>query len=590
MRRRPIAKIGDGNGEGFDEGGQIRNTLGGKQTETGNKSHKMTMSLVSRARDSAVPVAVATVRAVCAAKKEKAGKDGPHASHDVPVITPINWPRSDFALDAGACDAFAKYTLTRDEFSLGDLEMKRLEKRVHFLAREGGADAEQTLPYVLLACDAMQTRVSGWAEKRARFNGAPAPVPLVAGPARRDALAAAARAVVTKAAEAKISDQAFPGLPPRAVERAMRSAAFLDGQAVQAASAFIDDEDSDDEETPNRGEVDGDVTDGESVERSKTDTNDNVVAKGQPTNPETRTETYYWYQSEDGQPVVLHSVCLKLLTAGLGGYDALPVTISAPVLCAEKWTQTLETRKRMTHLRHLPLTTEFTVVELDLHDLVGADVMRTHGGEVRARAKVRKRLKEDTRRKAAKDETFAIQNRRARRVFDAAARANMPAPGANVLGGISSTPDPDDETETETKKSTSLSPSEALRRARALAAAEDALCFSELQDAKLAIENAEGPRGTSFARVAGLGFASGLDAPTLRHGGLDGDAFGPALGATNSARSTASPGWGPGVGRRSRGWGPNAENVLAAAAEAPGKKKGKKKLVLSLTGGGGRRY
>ena len=230
------------------------------------------MSLVSRARDSAVPVAVATVRAVCAAKKEKAGKDGPHASHDVPVITPINWPRSDFALDAGACDAFAKYTLTRDEFSLGDLEMKRLEKRVHFLAREGGADAEQTLPYVLLACDAMQTRVSGWAEKRARFNGAPAPVPLVAGPARRDALAAAARAVVTKAAEAKISDQAFPGLPPRAVERAMRSAAFLDGQAVQAASAF-----SDDEETPNRGEVDGDVTDGESVERSKTDTNDNVV-------------------------------------------------------------------------------------------------------------------------------------------------------------------------------------------------------------------------------------------------------------------------------------------------------------------------
>ena len=87
-----------------------------------------------------------------------------------------------------------------------------------------------------------------------------------------------------------------------------------------------------------------------------------------------------------------------------------------------------------------------------------------------------------------------------------------------------------------------------------------------------------------------MGFASGLDAPTLRHGGLDGDAFGPALGATNSARSTASPGWGPGVGRRSRGWGPNAENVLAAAAEAPGKKKGKKKLVLSLTGGGGRRY
>jgi hypothetical protein len=111
--------------------------------------------------------------------------------------------------------------------------------------------------------------------------------------------------------------------------------------------------------------------------------------------------------------------------------------------------------------------------------------------------------------------------------------------------------------------------------------------------AREAFGNAEGPRGASFARVAGLGFASGLDAPGLPEGGLEGDAFGPALAPGRGATAGTNVNWGPGAGRR--GWGEGAEDALAAAAaaaaEAPGKKKGKKKgVVLSLTSGGGRRY
>ena len=129
-----------------------------------------------------------------------------------------------------------------------------------------------------------------------------------------------------------------------------------------------------------------------------------------------------------------------------------------------------------------------------------------------------------------------------------------------------------------------------MARARAAADAEEAVAAAEAAAAREAFGNAEGPRGTSFARVAGLGFASGLDAPGLPEGGLEGDAFGPALAPGPAATAGT---WGPrGVGRGE--WGAGAEDALAAAAaaaEAPGKKKGKKKgVVLSLTSGGGRRY
>ena len=133
-----------------------------------------------------------------------------------------------------------------------------------------------------------------------------------------------------------------------------------------------------------------------------------------------------------------------------------------------------------------------------------------------------------------------------------------------------------------------LTPSEALARARAAADAEEAVAAAEAAAAREAFGNAEGPRGTSFARVAGLGFASGLDAPGLPEGGLEGDAFGPALAPGPAATAGT---WGPGAARG--GWGPGAEAALAAAAgdPAPGKRKGKKKgVVLSLTSGGGRRY
>ena len=322
-------------------------------------------------------------------------------------------------------------------------------------------------------------------------------------------------------------------------------------------------------------------------------------------NANARTETYYFYQSEDGQPVVMHSACLKLLLATFGSYDALPASFEAPAVAAERHTQSDETRRRAAHLRHLPLTTEYTVVELDLEALVGAEAMRAHGGELRARRRRRREKLDAERREAAVRETAEIRARARARVFGPETRRNMPAPALPHSGRVAESLGDDRDaslestgtgTGTETRVSRegdafgNLTPSEALARARAAADAEEAVAAAEAAAAREAFGNAEGPRGTSFARVAGLGFASGLDAPGLPEGGLEGDAFGPALAPGPAATAGT---WGPrGVGRGE--WGAGAEDALAAAAaaaEAPGKKKGKKKgVVLSLTSGGGRRY
>ena len=115
----------------------------------------------------------------------------------VPGIA-VPWPRSSHGADGGRCDLFAKYTLTADEALLGEEESGALEQRVAFMAAEGGAEAEQELPFTLLACDAMQARLEAWAEKRARASNLPPPPK---GPSRGDAAAKAAERAAERAAE-----------------------------------------------------------------------------------------------------------------------------------------------------------------------------------------------------------------------------------------------------------------------------------------------------------------------------------------------------------------------------------------------------
>ena len=67
---------------------------------------------------------------------------------------------------------------------------------------------------------------------------------------------------------------------------------------------------------------------------------------------------------------MLHSACVRVLLAHHGGYEHLPLTLEAPVIELEQHTQDDDTRRRAAHLRHLPLTTAYTLVELDMTGLV----------------------------------------------------------------------------------------------------------------------------------------------------------------------------------------------------------------------------
>ena len=245
------------------------------------------------------------------------------------------------------------------------------------------------------------------------------------------------------------------------------------------------------------------------------------------------------------------------------------------------------------YLRHLPLTTEYTVVELDLEALVGAEPCartaassaRGGGGDAKLDAERREAAVRGRRR-------FA----RARaRVFGPETRRNMPRPPCLIrdasprASATTATPREyrdRDRTETRVREKATLrkpTPSEALaRRApptrKRVAAAEAA-----------AAREAPGTRRDRAARRCarrrpGLRVRSGRAGSP--EGGLEGDAFGPA-----PRRDRRRPP-GPAAGRRARGMGAGAEDApaaAAAAAEAPGRRRAEEGRQLSLTSGG-RRY
>ena len=611
VRRRPIDPM-----DGKDVVNRDNQKIENQSDEDRHKENRSVarLTLLSRHRDSAVPTPVRAIE---------------HRSNPACVdrsTRGVDWPRSSHESDGGACDLFAKYTLTADEALLGEEESGALEQRVAVMAAEGGAEATQELPYALLACDVMQSRLESWAEKRARALNLPPPS---RGPSRKDAAAVAAAQAARAAAETCSMNTAFPALPVTqgqgqsqrrppgmtAADWHDHSVAFLMGKAVEAASAFTD-EDSDESESESEGDesvgkeshddgadevgaaaaADMDVLEDASVSDEMpvgaalrlTAPEKGGSIGGTTTPGQTRTEVYYFYQAEDGQPVVLHSACVRVLLAHHGGYDSLPLTLESPIVELERHTQDEDTRRRAAHLRHLPLTTQYAIAELDMTTLVPHAVLKEHGEELRRRETFRKRRANAERKAEAAAVAAEARERRAARVFSADKRGAMPDVRGRSNGDGSSTGGPGDGGMNGAMNG--LTPEAALAMAREFAEVEEAVAAAEMAAAREAAEKAEGPRGASFSRVARWGFASGLDAPSLLPD-VDSDAFGPALGAAAAASmAPAEPRVSDGGG--SGAWGAAArsvEPVVDVVAEEGRRRKGKKGTVL-FEMGGARRY
>jgi len=76
--------------------------------------------------------------------------------------------------------------------------------------------------------------------------------------------------------------------------------------------------------------------------------------------------SFYFYQSEDGQNIFLNSLNARCIIEEYGGLDAGPIGMTGQIIDFECYTMTKELRKRYRYLAHLPIACEFIICELML--------------------------------------------------------------------------------------------------------------------------------------------------------------------------------------------------------------------------------
>ena len=448
------------------------------------------------------------------------------------------WPR---ALPDCGCDAFAKYTLTNEEVAIATQELESLESYIAVLTEH--SDVAE-LPYALASVDALSRRIDRMIERRCMSEGAPCPPP------RSRPVGVVAPAVeVPSSKEVPVAPQ-FPALPP-----SRKNMAYIAGSKVRVESAFTDDEDEidddedDDEEEDDENETICDAPASPSspttvIDAPPSDPAPEDEAKKPSSAANERTDVYYFYQSPDGQQVLLHGACMRVLLEHYGSYGALPLEIDGVVVDMERNTQDEDSRRRAAHIRHIPLTTEYVMVELDMTPHVPKRVLDgASGSELRQRAKRRAQKSAAEARSKSKELRAEALAKAKSQPFSKSIRDAMPELGAS--------PRADTSMDAAFARMLLEEESEQLER---MAMYEE-------------VAHAQGPRGTSFSNVVGRGFASGVDAPSLNFN--TGDRFGPALGAAPQPVTASAPVWGA---RTS-----SADFTIPEPTDESRKKKGKNK-------------
>lgn len=82
--------------------------------------------------------------------------------------------------------------------------------------------------------------------------------------------------------------------------------------------------------------------------------------------PMIRSDSYFFYQSEDGQWIFLHPVNISCLLRYYNHFENFPVQLTGRIVDIEEVIQSDSNRKRIRHLSHLPKHAIMQLVELDL--------------------------------------------------------------------------------------------------------------------------------------------------------------------------------------------------------------------------------
>uniref|UniRef100_A0A182UX02 E3 ubiquitin-protein ligase RNF10 n=1 Tax=Anopheles merus TaxID=30066 RepID=A0A182UX02_ANOME len=114
-------------------------------------------------------------------------------------------------------------------------------------------------------------------------------------------------------------------------------------------------------------------------------------------------EHFYFYQSVDGQPLFLHSINSRMLQTMYGSLDRSPHRITGRVVQKDSCSMDENLRRRLKYLEHLPVCTQFDVVELDFGPasggLVSEEVLGLFHDELSMRQRTRqKRAKAEQKR------------------------------------------------------------------------------------------------------------------------------------------------------------------------------------------------
>jgi hypothetical protein len=147
--------------------------------------------------------------------------------------------------------------------------------------------------------------------------------------------------------------------------------------------------------------------------------------------PPPSTSAYYYYQAASGQPIFLHPLDIRILSAHFGAYAAFPDSIMVRVEAASEGSVAADFRRRCKYLSHIPESADVVFVEADLKGVVGAEGLRAFEGAIKAR---RARRRE----KGRRDERARIraeEREREKLTSAAAAAAAWTTSSRTVTGG-----------------------------------------------------------------------------------------------------------------------------------------------------------
>ena len=101
-------------------------------------------------------------------------------------------------------------------------------------------------------------------------------------------------------------------------------------------------------------------------------------------------DTFYFYQSSDGQPIFLHALNVQMLVKEYGSFEACPVIIKGKILEKDGSNMSEELRNKLRFLRHIPITSSFEVAELAMNnEMVSSRTKEMFSSQIEKRRKSR---------------------------------------------------------------------------------------------------------------------------------------------------------------------------------------------------------